>query len=176
VLRAARQTRQHLPAHAPRRPLASRRVIVLIGAPVAAALIVIAVVFGLASSNANQQLDQAEQRSQAVAAVLTARDARMMTGQVAGGGSATVVMSHRMGELVFTAAGLPPLPAASGYELWLTGSDGVRAAGMLRPGSYGMAGPVIASGIGQGDHLMLSVEPAGGTRHPTTPIMLDIPL
>ena len=40
------------------------------------------------------------------------------------GGTATVVMSHQMRALVFTASRAAPLPATKGYELWLMGPSG----------------------------------------------------
>jgi anti-sigma-K factor RskA len=175
VLAAAARTSQHLPV-APKLSRAPRRAFLIAVPAVAAGLIAVATVFGLASSDANQRLDQAQQRNEAIAAVLTAHDATMMSGPVTGGGNATVVMSHRERALVFSAAGLPVLPASSGYELWLIGPGGERPAGMLAVSSHGMADPVIASGLRQGDHLALSREPAGGTRRPTTPMMLDLPL
>ncbi len=155
---AARTSQQHVPAVV-RRPAPARR-FVLVAAPVAAGLAAVAVVFGLASSDANQRLDQDGQRNQAVAGVLTARDAHLMTGAVAGGGTATVVMSHRMDALVFTAANLP---AATGYELWLTGPYGQRSEGTVAVSGHGMAGPVIATGLRPGDHLMLTAGSAGTT-------------
>jgi anti-sigma-K factor RskA len=39
-----------------------------------------------------------------------------------------------------------------------------------------MTGPVIASGLRQGDHLALTAEPAGGGTRPTAPMVLDIAL
>ncbi len=93
-----------------------------------------------------------------MALVLTASDAHMMTGQVNGGGSASVVMSHSKRALVFSAAGLP---GTSGYQLWLMGPAGRRLAGTLAVGPHGMAGPVVATGLRAGDHLMLMAEPSG---------------
>jgi anti-sigma-K factor RskA len=172
VMAAVRTTRQHTPV-VTRRP---RRTPVLIAAPAAAVLVAIAVVFGVANSDTSQRLDQAQQREQAIAAVLTARDAQMMAGPVIGGGMATVVMSHKEQALVFTARGLPVLPASAGYELWLAGPAGDRPLGMLPAPAHGMIGPVIAEDVRQGDHLMLSVEPAAGTARPTTRMMLNIAL
>jgi Anti-sigma-K factor rskA/Putative zinc-finger len=157
VLAAAARTSQHVPAAPPR--TRRRALFVVPAAAAAAALIAVAAVFGVASSDANQRLDQAQQRSQAMAAVLAAHDATMMTGRVAGGGHATVVMSHDMDALVFSAAGLP----SGGYELWLIGPDGDRAAGPVDVSAHGMAGPMIAGGLRPGDHLRLVAEPAGGT-------------
>ena len=111
-----------------------------------------------------------------IAAVLTARDATMMTGAVAGGGTATIVMSHARHALVFTAADLHALPASRGYELWLIGPAGDRPVTMFQPGRHDMMGPVIASGLKAGDHLALTAEPAGGAARPTAPMMLDVVL
>jgi anti-sigma factor RsiW len=175
VMAAARGTRQHVPAMAAKPRFTARRV-VLIAAPAAAGLIAVATVFGLANSDTSQRLGQMQQRDQAIASVLTARDATMMSGPVAGGGMARIVMSYEKQALVFTATGLRSLPASAGYELWLVGPGGDRPVGMLPAPAHGMTGPVIASGLRDGDRLMLSVEPAAGTVHPTTRMMLDIPL
>jgi len=146
------------------------------GVATAAAVLALAVVFGVANGSMQQQLDQAQASSQQIAAVLTAQDAVMTSGPVSGGGTATIVMSHARHALVFTAQGLRALPASRGYELWLIGPAGTRPVGMLPAGRHGMTGPVIASGLRQGDHLALTAEPAGGTAHPTAPMMLDVDL
>jgi len=150
------------------------------GTLAAAAVVAAAVVFGVSNGSMHDQLSRVQASSQQVAAVLTARDARMMTGQVKGGGTVTIVMSHARRELVFTAADLHALPDARGYELWLIGPAGDRAVIMLPPVSHGMTGPVIAAGLRPGDHLALTAEPSGGaassTGRPTGPMMLNVVL
>ena len=162
------------------RPTPRRRLAMAAGAVAAAAAVAAAVVFGVSNGGMQDQLSQAQASSQQVAAVLTARDATMMTGAVRGGGTVTIVMSHSMRELVFTAAALHALPASRGYELWLIGPAGDRAVIMLPPARHGMTGPVVASGLRPGDHLALTAEPASGAAHPagrpTTPMMLDVVL
>jgi Anti-sigma-K factor rskA, C-terminal len=135
-----------------------------------------AVVFGVSNGSMHDQLSQAQASSQQIAAVLTARDATMMTGAVKGGGTATIVMSHTRRELVFTAADLHALPDARGYELWLIGPAGDRAVIMLPPVRHGMTGPVIAAGLRPGDRLALTDEPSAGASRPTGPMMLDVVL
>ena len=187
VMAAAAMTRQQPPAdEAQAEPNAQGswlrslawpgRLALAAGAATAAAVLALAVVFGVANGSMRQQLDQAQASSQQIAAVLTAQDAVMTSGPVSGGGTATIVMSHARHALVFTAQGLRALPASRGYELWLIGPAGTRPVGMLPAGSHGMTGPVIASGLRQGDHLALTAEPAGGTAHPTAPMMLDVDL
>jgi len=193
VMAAAAMTRQQPPAtaepDAPARAGAAARagtwlrslawpgrLAVTAAAAAAVAVLAIAVVFGVSNGSIRQQLSQAQASSQQIAAVLTAKDARMMTGPVAGGGTATIVMSGSRQALVFTAAGLHALPDSHGYELWLIGPAGTRPVGMLPPGRHGMTGPVIASGLRGGDRLALTPEPAGGTSAPTAPMMLDVAL
>jgi anti-sigma-K factor RskA len=146
------------------------------GGAAAAAVLAVAVVFGVANGSMQQQLDQAQASSQQIAAVLTAHDAVMTAGPVAGGGTATIVMSHSRHALVFTAQGLHALPASRGYELWLIGPAGTRPVGILPAGRHGMTGPVIASGLRPGDHLALTAEPADGSARPDAPMMLDMAL
>jgi anti-sigma-K factor RskA len=188
VMAVAAMTRQQPPAEqAETKPRAQHqkwlrtlawpgRLALATGAVAAAAVIAAAVVFGIANGSMQQRLDQAQASSQQIAVVLTAQDAHMMTGPVTGGGTAIIVMSHARHALVFTARGLRALPGSRGYELWLIGPAGIRPAGMLPAVSHGMTGPVIASGLRQGDHLALTAEPAGGSTRPTTPMMLDIVL
>ena len=182
VLTAAAQTRQHAPEVSEAGFLASRarprwlprRLTIAAAAAAAAVVVAAAVVFGVSNGSISGQLSQDRATSQQVAAVLTARDATMMTGTVRGGGTVTIVMSHARHALVFTAADLRPLPASRSYELWLVGPAGARPVTMLP--SATMTGPVIASGLRPGDHLALTAEPAGGTARPTTPMMLDLAL
>jgi anti-sigma-K factor RskA len=146
------------------------------GAAAVAAVLAVAVVFGVTNGSMQQQLDQVQASSQQIAAVLTAHDAVMTAGPVTGGGTATIVMSHSRRALVFTAQGLHALPASRGYELWLIGPAGTRPVGLLPAGRHGMTGPVIASGLRPGDHLALTAEPAHGSAHPDAPMMLDVAL
>ena len=152
------------------------RLVVAAAAMATVAVLGAAVVFGVSNGTMRQQLSQAQASSQQAAAVLTARDATMMARTVRGGGTATIVMSHSMHALVFTAAGLHALPASRAYEVWLIGSSGDRLVGMFPQARDHMVGPVIASGLRSGDHLALTVEPAGGTSRPTSPMMLDLVL
>ena len=190
VLAAAAATRQRPPAAEPEtaargwqartwpgRTWPGRgRLALAAGALATAAVAAAAVVFGLSNGSMHDQLSQAQASSQQIAAVLTARDATMMTGAVKGGGTVTVVMSHARRELVFPAADLHTPPAARGYELWLIGPVGDRPVGMLPPVRHGMTGPVIAAGLRPGDHLALTAEPPGGASRPTGPMMLDVVL
>ena len=182
ALAAAARTRQLPPAVRaeagpwPARAAARGRWLPRLSLGLAGALAALAIVLGVAVSGAQHRLDQAQLHTRAIATVLNAGDATMLTAKVSTGGTATVVMSHRERALVFTAAGLPPLPAAEGYELWLMGPAGDRGAGMMPGSRPGSAGPMVVSGLAAGDRVGLTVEPAGGSPRPTSApvLMLDL--
>jgi anti-sigma-K factor RskA len=111
-----------------------------------------------------------------MAVVLGSRDATMLTARVTSGGRATIVMSHQYRSLVFTASGLPALPSARSYQLWVMRPGGPRSAGLLRAGPDGRAGPMVISGLVRGDRVGLTVEPAGGSARPTTRAILMVTL
>ncbi len=139
----------------------------------AAVFLAVAVTMGALAMGARHDLDQEQVQGHAIAAVLTAPDMIMLTARVTTGGTATVLESRHQRSLVFTAAGLPALPSAKRYELWLMGPGGTRPAGMLPQSRAGMVGPMIVSGVAAGDRVGLTVEPAGGSGRPTSaPVMM----
>jgi len=137
------------------------------------AVAAVTVILGLA---ARHQVQQDQQHSHAIAAVLTAKDAHMISARMRTGGVATVVMSGREHALVFAAAGLRAPPASSCYELWLMGSGGDKPAGMLPAPRQGLTGPVLASGLTTGEDLGLTIEPAGGSTRPGSKVIVLIAL
>jgi anti-sigma-K factor RskA len=142
----------------------------------AAVLAVVAIGMGTAMHGAEHRLDQARGSSHAMAVVLGSPDATMLTARVTRGGQATIVMSPRYRAGVFTASGLPALPAARAYQLWVMSPGGPRSAGMLPAGPDGRAGPMVISGLARGDRVGLTVEPAGGSARPTARAILMITL
>jgi anti-sigma factor RsiW len=146
---------------------------VRVAALAAVGCLAVAVVFGAQMHGAQSRLNAARAQAHDVALVLGAPDAVMLTGKIRTGGTATVVMSHRAGELVLTANGLPVLPRAWVYQVWLMGPAGDRSAGLLHAAHGKMAGPMLVTGLLSGDRVGLTVEPAGGSRRPTNrPILL----
>jgi anti-sigma-K factor RskA len=154
-----------------RRAWLPRLALALVGA-----MVILATALGLGAHSAQHQLQQDQLHSSQIAAVLTARDAHMISAPVSTGGTATIVMSGREHSLVFAAQGLPTLPLTRCYQLWLMGPAGDKPAAMLPEPRHDMTGPVLATGLKPGDRLGLTIEPAGGSPHPTTPVIALIPL
>ncbi len=106
--------------------------------------------------------------------MLAAPDATMLTAQVSSGGSATIVMSHRDGALVFTAAGLPGLAPPRAYQLWLMSPSGAavsraaaRLPGTAWPARWSSPGWPAATRSGS-----RSSPPAAQPRPTTAPILM----
>jgi anti-sigma factor RsiW len=166
VLAAAYHTRQLPPRPGPRRlPRMPRRVITL----VAAASVAVAAGLGVTQLTTQHQLQSARAGNAAIARVLTAPDARIGTAPTSAGGSVTVVASAGLREAVVSTNALAAPPAGRVYQVWVMTGAGARSAGLLHGGT------LLASAVVPGDRIGISVEPAGGSRRPTTTPVAVLP-
>ncbi|MEU7742406.1 anti-sigma factor [Nonomuraea sp. NPDC049158] len=132
-----------------------------------------AVALGVVGFDARRDLGNLQARDGEVAAVLAAPDVRTVRLPVTAGGSGTVVVSRARGRMVFTSSGLPELPQSRVYELWLMGPDGIRSAGLLDRRPDGVTTPMLTGAAKGDERIGLTVEPAGGSKQPTTqPVLL----
>jgi anti-sigma-K factor RskA len=154
-LTAGRASRDHRRFRLPR-----------LAAVAAAACVAIAVGAGAAQVASHHQPQPAEAGAAAITRVITAPDARTQSARARGGGSVTVVVSARQQEAVVTAAGMPSLPSARAYQVWVISPAGARSAGVLA--GAGRTSELLAAGVRPGDRIGITVEPAGGTSRPTT--------
>jgi anti-sigma-K factor RskA len=79
-------------------------------------------------------------------------------------------------ELAVIMNGLPALPTGRAYQLWLIGKTKIVSAGLLPAARSGQTPAVLATGLVKGDALGLTVEPAPGSKQPTTTPILALPL
>ncbi|MEU7858037.1 anti-sigma factor [Nonomuraea sp. NPDC049141] len=127
-----------------------------------------AIALGVVVFDARRDLGDLQARDGEVAAVLAAPDVTTVRQSITAGGSGTVVVSRARGRMVFTSSGLPELPKSRVYELWLMGRDGIRPAGLLNQRPDGVTTPMLATAAKGDEHIGLTVEPAGGSKQPTT--------
>ncbi len=170
VLTLVSQTRQ-LPPVVEARPRARRARLSwlpgrlpLLSYGFAAACVGVAVVLLIVLVGTRNQLDQAQARNAALAAVLSAPDSHSVTQTTSDGGHATLVYSLRRHALIFSSHGLPPLPSGKVYQLWLIGPRQATSAGLLPAGQAGQAGPLLATGVARGDSFGMTVEPPAAPR------------
>jgi hypothetical protein len=177
VLAEAARTRQQPPLTADV-PAGSGRRAIRWRAPrmavaIAGGCILVALVLGGLFIHTQRSLSVEQAHNRAIATILNAPDATIMSAKAAKSGSATVVMSHRDHALVLTTAMLPALPAGQRYQVWLMGPRRTRPAGMLPVPHRGMTAPVVVSGVAPGDMVGLTVEPASGSTEPSSaPVLM----
>jgi anti-sigma-K factor RskA len=175
VMTSAARTRQHPPVvdvhpvPEPRRAWRPR-----LAVSVASVAMAVVIALGITVGIQHSQLDQARAQQRAVAAVLSAPDARIVTDRTSLGGSATVVVSKRLHELVFTVRGLPTLADSRVYQLWVMGPSVTTSVGLVQY-TAGRTTPILAGKLAAGDRVGVTVEPAGGTKQPTTKPIVVIP-
>ena len=128
-----------------------------------------------AQARVEAELSQAKEHDQALAQILGAPHVTLLSQRTTKGGVAVVVLDAATRKLVVATSGLPALPAGKVYQLWLIGPVKIVSAGLLPTAQAGVTTPVVATGIVKGDKLGLTVEPARGSKQPTTTPILALP-
>jgi anti-sigma-K factor RskA len=193
-----RQLPPEVRTHArPRRTRSAAPWLPWLSGAIATAAIAVAVFFGFAQAHTQNELNQARAQNQTLAAaqarveaalsqarehdqalaqILGAPHVTLLSQRTTKGGVAVVVLDAATRKLVVATSGLPALPVGQVYQLWLIGPVKIVSAGLLPTAQNGVTTPVVATGIVKGDKLGLTVEPAGGSKQPTTTPILALPL
>lgn len=169
VMAEVARTRQLPPVR--RSPAVPRR-------PVPRWLLVAAVVLGIALAGAGvltaslrQQLEHAQATNADIVAALAAPDAQTAVATAPDGAQATVLYSRQRGHAVVVPVRLRNLPDDRTYQLWLLGPGDPRSAGLLnRPDTQS----TVKAALNDVTALGITVEPAGGSRQPTTKPVLVV--
>jgi len=121
-----------------------------------------------------QRVNRAVTEASQLESVLAAGDAQVHSTAVKGGGRITVAVSPSQGAAVAVMSDLPTLPKGKVYQLWLiTGSNPATPSTVMAAGQT--AGSVKLTALGTADTLAISIEPDGGSRHPTV-VISGVPL
>ncbi|GAA3009441.1 anti-sigma factor [Actinokineospora diospyrosa] len=143
----------------------------------AAALLVVSVSLGVLLVRSQEELDTQKSQSVAMVELLSADDARFVSGSTTSGLNGTVVVSRAQGKVMLLAANLPPAPVGKTYQAWLMQDDGSpRSVGLLTPDNTGRASIVDSSGIGSANQVGVSIEAAGGSDTPHGDVVMKMAL
>ncbi|MFJ9719797.1 anti-sigma factor domain-containing protein [Streptomyces sp. NPDC101213] len=128
------------------------------------------------ADDARDRAARADAAGRALTELVTAPDATLHTAALTGGGAAAVVVSRSEARAVFAARDLPALKGDEVYELWYAAeAGGLRPAGLL-PGAAERASRVLRGPPAGAVAVGITIEPAGGSRQPTTDPLAVIPL
>lgn len=163
ILAAADQQPQVPPKVSPIERARSPRWSVRIAAAAVAAVLVIAAGFGIS------QFRSSDQQSD-VAQVFQASDAHEAAVKTRTGDTVTVATSRRLGKMAVETEGLPRLSKQRVYQIWAIHDGTPISAGLLDDPDRGAAMALP----GAGTLVAITVEPAGGSRAPTTAPLLQV--
>ncbi|WP_144760279.1 anti-sigma factor domain-containing protein [Curtobacterium sp. 9128] len=124
---------------------------------------------GTSASQAASGLDQ----------IYAAADFRRSTSQVSGGGTATVVWSQQLGKSAVILDGVQAAPSDKTYELWYINSQEsggtIKSAGLMNDVDGGVRSAVLSGAMTSGATVGITVEPAGGSKQPTSAPIVAVP-
>lgn len=126
---------------------------------------VVSIAIAVDQHAANQRTTQA---SATVASILAAPDAQTLPLSLGSAGSGTIVLSASSGQAFFASRQLAPAPSGKAYEMWAIDASGTAIpAGLMSP-SGGATLSVLSSNPSAARAFAVTVEPAGGSSHPTS--------
>lgn len=143
---------------------------------VSAAAAAVVLVAGGAAAAEMLRSDSDDDAADELAAIIGAPDAQTVRGTVSGGGRVTLVVSKRSAKAVVVLDELPAQPDDRTYQLWMIRGATPYSAGTVDMPRPGRATRIIASNVRGAEGFGLTVEPAGGSKKPTPPIIAQLPL
>ncbi|MBF4607872.1 anti-sigma factor domain-containing protein [Curtobacterium sp. VKM Ac-1393] len=119
------------------------------------------------------------QASSGLDRIYAASDFQRSTTKVEGGGTATVVWSSDLGKSAVILDGVAQAPKGKTYELWYIGSENeggtIKSAGLVDGAADGVHSAVLEGSMSDGATIGMTVEPAGGSKQPTTTPIMAVP-
>jgi hypothetical protein len=117
-----------------------------------------------------QQTHRVEREAAAVADLLADPSVSVVRADVAGGGTAVGVLTDQ--RALFTASGLADPGAGKSYQLWVM-RDGVPVPDAVMADDGGRV-RAITDQFATGDGLAVTIEPAAGSEHPTSDVLVAL--
>lgn len=134
----------------------------------AAAAAVLLIVGGVVGTNVALQGASTSQQADALASITSASDVQRSVSKVSTGGTVTLVYSMHLKKSALIGKGLTVLPGNKTYELWYISAAGTpTAAGTFQSDGKNTL-QVLKGDMVEGDTVGVTVEPAGGSKTPTT--------
>jgi anti-sigma-K factor RskA len=135
---------------------------------VAAAAAVVLIVGGVVGTTLAINGAHTSQQADALASINTASDVRRAEASVSTGGKVTLVWSLSQKKSAVIGTGLTVLPGDKTYELWYINTSGKATPAGLFESNGKNTLQVLSGNMAQGDTVGVTVEPAGGSKAPTT--------
>ena len=112
----------------------------------------------------HQRAEDLSVQNVTVSTILGAADADTQTKAFDDGGNMRMVSSVSQDSAVVVAKDLPAPGKEKVYQLWMIDDDVPHS-----QGTFATSGTTIMQGLGSADRIAITIEPAGGSKQPTTP-------
>lgn len=100
--------------------------------------------------------------------VFAAPDVQTVSGNIPGGGKATVMFSKDRDAGVLVMNDVPPPKPGTVYQMWLVDKDGPHSAGIMDAKAVAPSTTAVLNDLGSSKALAFTVEPPGGSPVPTS--------
>jgi anti-sigma-K factor RskA len=108
--------------------------------------------------------------------VFGAPDVRTISGEIPGGGTATLVFSRDRDAGVLVMNNVAPPSAGTVYQMWLVGNEGAHSAGVMDAKAVSPSTTAVLPDLGDSTALAFTVEPGEGSPQPTGDVFAKLPL
>jgi len=134
-----------------------------------------AVVIGLGALGVGMALRPAPKMSTAEQ-VFAASDVRTISGEIPGGGTATVVFSREKNAGVLVMNNVAPPKTGTVYQMWLINDDGPHSAGTMDAQAVAPSTTAVLPDLDGSTTLAFTIEPPGGSQQPSSEPFAALPL
>lgn len=108
--------------------------------------------------------------------IFAAPDVRTISGDIPGGGTATVVFSREKNAGVLVMNNVTPPEAGTVYQMWLVNDAGPHSAGTMDAQDVAPSTTAVLPDLDGSSTLAFTIEPPGGSAEPTTEPFAALPL
>jgi hypothetical protein len=108
--------------------------------------------------------------------IFAAPDVRTVSGELPGGGQATLVFSHERDAAYLVMNNVPPPSTGTVYQMWLLHNGQATSAGTMDAASVSPSTTAVVPDLGDSTELAFTVEPGTGSEQPTSEPFATLPL
>jgi anti-sigma-K factor RskA len=108
--------------------------------------------------------------------IFAASDVRTISGDIPGGGTATVVFSRAKNAGVLVMNNVAPPKSGTVYQMWLIRPGGPKSAGTMDATAVAPSTTAVLPDLGDSQALAFTIEPPGGSAQPTSAPFAELPL
>lgn len=135
-----------------------------------------AVVIGLGAVAVVQSMRPQPAQPSTAQQVFAAPDVHTISGDIPGGGTATVVFSRDKNAGVLVMNNVPKPQPGTVYQMWLVSDSGATSAGTMDDKAVTPSTTAVLPDLGNSKALKFTVEPGTGSTQPTGQVVAELPL